>query len=125
MGRPKTGDRAALRAASAQVSRRTYLYAKKAYRSPFLRLAVDAGKIAVRHAAYLADYDGETQKWALEPAARKDVLERVKLLRIAEAEKAGLPSLALGRLQKAWSKANDDDRQAFLTWIAETRALWA
>jgi hypothetical protein len=120
MGRPKTGDRAAQIALSAQASRRTVFYAKKAARSPFLHLAVEAGKIAVQRAAYLADYPDEVQKWALEPATRKGVLAGVKLLRIGEAEEAGLPSIALDRLQKAWSKANDDDRQAFLMWIAET-----
>jgi hypothetical protein len=30
-------------------------------------------------------------------------------------------SIWLARLQKAWSKANDDDRQVFLTWVAETQ----
>jgi hypothetical protein len=122
MGRPRTDDRASALAASANISRRTIFYGKKAARSPFVLLAVEAGRIAPHNAAFLAaDCPDEMQKWALEPVARKDVLRRVKILRIAQAIESGLPSAALSRLQMAWSKAANDDRRAFLTWIADAR----
>lgn len=55
MGRPKTGDREALASAPVDVSRRTTMfYAKKAGASPLLAAAAEAGKIAVNHAALLA-----------------------------------------------------------------------